>query len=116
MSQIDINKTYRTREGEPVRIYAIDAGGEYPVHGAAYADGQWHVATWSILGNSFDGKERPFDLFEVKPRVTGEVWLNIYATHVAGHVYSCKEDADRVGARRSACIKIEYDVEEGEGL
>lgn len=34
---IDPSKTYRTRDGQPVRIYATDGVGTSPIHGAYYS-------------------------------------------------------------------------------
>jgi len=31
---IDINKKYKTRNGQKVRIYATDGAEDYPIHGA----------------------------------------------------------------------------------
>lgn len=50
---IDKNKTYKTRAGEPVRIYATDGLGERPIHGAFLRDGYWMVACWPEDGICF---------------------------------------------------------------
>ena len=47
---IDITKTYTTRSGLPVRIYAVDGVGKYPVHGALF-DGAWIQHTWTVEGS-----------------------------------------------------------------
>ena len=46
------NEAARTRAGSPVRIYAVDGGGDHPVHGAWYNDieGVWIPCTWSHDG------------------------------------------------------------------
>jgi hypothetical protein len=33
---ISMDKQYRTRDGREVRIYAVDGGGKYPIHGADF--------------------------------------------------------------------------------
>ena len=38
---ISMNKQYRTRDGKKVRIYAVDAGGYCPVHGAYLNQGEY---------------------------------------------------------------------------
>ena len=116
MSQIDINKTYRTRNGMEVVLYAIHDEQDCPVHGAYREEGEWCSDAWRLDGrNSRDFTE--WDLVEVKPRINGEVWLNIYPWGCGSSTYKTREAAE-INAQREliACIKIEYDVEEGEGL
>jgi hypothetical protein len=56
-----------------------------------------------------------YDLVEIKPRIKRTIWLNIYE-----YCFLCcssKEEADHYdGDDRLACIKVEIDCEEGEGL
>ena len=55
------------------------------------------------------------DLIEVKPRIKRTIWLSIYEDCTLSS--SSKEEADHYdGDDRLACIKVEIDVEEGEGL
>lgn len=51
--KIEVGKFYRTRSGNKVRIYALDGGGHYQVHGAIEIeddDNHWDVQSWSING------------------------------------------------------------------
>ena len=113
---IDKNKQYTTRSGLPVRIYATDCGGGYPVHGAILKDGVWLLESWTITGVILVGCENLGDLIEVKPRIQRKVWVNIYKDGVA-LVHRTRERADKFASpRRIACIEIEIDCEEGEGL
>ena len=121
---ISKDKIYTTLRGMPVRIYATDAGGLFPVHGAIFNDGIWngmkwteegktHFTTASCMVNTVD------DLAEVKPRIKRTVWLNVYGSSNAsdGQYYGSKTVADiHAGYGRSACVKVEIDCEEGEGL
>jgi hypothetical protein len=70
MMIVDKTKKYRTRAGLPVRIYATDSGGMYPVQGAIWhsLSQRWVVELWTSEGKCFgpstvDGKH---DLIEVK--------------------------------------------------
>ena len=110
---IDINKKYRTHDGREVRIYAMDGGGNYPIHGAVMEDG-WKQYRWLPDGTGvFDNDY----LIEVKPRIQQTVWLNIYAKHVCPDVFNSKGNADLWASEcRIACVKVEIDFEEGEGL
>lgn len=111
---IDPAKTYRTRDGREVRIYAVDGDGAYSVHGAYKAGGSWLCDTWKSDGSSLSrGGDHPNDLIEVKTKHVR--WLNVY-TNTMG--YPSREEADcadnNAAYNRIACIRIEF--EEGEGL
>ena len=45
---ISLDKNYRTKDGKEVRIYAIDGGGDFPVHGAVYVNCSWISETWKF--------------------------------------------------------------------
>lgn len=65
-NKIDINKRYRTREGDEVRIYQITSKNVmYPVLGSFKFGGEWSDIDWNIFGRYFDGEEHHFDLIEV---------------------------------------------------
>ena len=115
---IDINKKYRTRDGRAVRIYATDGGAGSPVMGAVFyttPNGQswWESARWTEDGRyDYHGRQTNTDLIEVRPRHKRTVWLHVFKN---GSVCST-EEAYYVVTGRIACIKVELDFEEGEGL
>jgi hypothetical protein len=119
---IDINKKYRTRDGREVRIYATDGAMPRPVHGAVKSsyDSTWHSFQWHEDGRLVHNVLAVdlSDIIEVRPRHKWTVWLNVYPPNV----YTCdgantKSVADnRADYTRIACIKVELDFEEGEGL
>jgi hypothetical protein len=117
---IDKNKTYRTRDGREVRIYATDGIMPTPIHGAiksSYAT-EWHLHKWYEDGRT----ERNtlafnmYDLIEVRPRHKRTVWVNVYGRPDDVTAYNDKWKADQSVSPRIACIKVELDFEEGEGL
>ena len=118
---IDINKKYRTRSGDEVRIYATDGSGEKPIHGAFF---DTFVKGWISLVWTEHGKVdrclrvQPLDLIEVRPRHKRTVWVNVYEDGDTGKGFSSKESAESVAKMRGriGCIKVELDFEEGEGL
>ncbi len=114
---IDPAKKYRTRDGREVRIYAVDGGGEYPVHGAHYDGVRWSVCAWKKKGRIFDDGECSLDLIEVRPRIQREVWVNVYPDGLLCY-HDNRIAADRSGKAcgRIACVKLGIDCEEGEGL
>lgn len=120
---IDKSKSYRTRDGREVRIYATDGGGPYPVHGAYKTRGEWYGSYWTASGR-FDQSsgcvDTGTDLIEVRPRIKREVWVNVYrqddgyefATYHDNATDAKSESGDAIIARAHLIL----DVEEGEGL
>ena len=112
---IDINKQYRTRDGREVRIYATDGNELKRVHGAfknTYS-GCWTSCDWEASGSHW--RDMLLDLIEVRPRHKRTVWLNIYDDSKPA-LHLSRELADQYRCDRIACIKVELDFEEGEGL
>ena len=114
---IDINKQYRTRDGREVRIYATDGGGPCPIHGAISGLNFWSTANWSKNGSYtvVYGQEHDNDIIEVRPRHKRTVWVNLYDDSKPA-LHLSRELADQHCLDRIACIKVELDYEEGEGL
>lgn len=117
---IDKSKTYKTRDGREVRIYATDGASDY-VHGAILWPEGWVSTSWTALGRQAPQiKDGDLDLIEVKPRIKRTVWLNMYDDDTQAYpnkgLASCNYTSDHNGSRRIACIKVEIDCEEGEGL
>lgn len=125
---IDINKKYRTRDGREVRIYATDGGAGSPVMGAVFyttPNGQswWESARWTEDGRyDYHGRQTNTDLIEVCPRHKRTVWLAIYHN---GYIEATSKlewrngpciNGPYDGAKPIACIKVELDFEEGDGL
>ena len=50
MKKIEVGKTYKTRNGRQVRIYAIDGSSGRSVHGAILNEGKWSCQTWDVQG------------------------------------------------------------------
>lgn len=70
MTDISMDKKYRTRDGREVRLYAVNGGGNYPVHGAIDGGGDaWHLEAWAIDGKQHDDAPGPQsgDLIEINP-------------------------------------------------
>ena len=111
---ISMDKKYRTRDGREVRIYAVDGNMPLCVHGAFKDHGEWRPCSWQQDGVQFFVKG-PFDLIEVKPRIKQTKWVNVYPDWQT--IYSDKKEADYLATPdRIACVKVEIDCEEGEGL
>jgi hypothetical protein len=116
MKKLDLTKSVQTRDGRQVRIYATDAGGKFPIHGAYRneADTCWIPYRWTLDGMSFLSElvQAPADLVNI-PQVyeVKEAWVNIYDIQgekamIVG-LYSDRQSAD-IGSRgqRIACVRI----------
>ena len=113
---IELTKKYKTRDGQDVRLYAIDGRGDCPVHGAIEGDHGWIVHTWCNDGLWAEGVHA-LDLIECKPRIKREVWLNVYPDSIGDCAYNVRKRADEsASGSRIACVKLSIDCEEGEGL
>ena len=119
---IDKSKTYRTRDGRPVRIYATDGGGDQPVHAAIKNPDGWKGVQFQADGTWCE-VETPADLIEVKPRIKREFWVNVYrAKNGLEHwlAFELRDTADEAADEeiddRIACVKVVIDCEEGTGL
>ena len=68
--KISKDKTYKTRNGLLVRIYATDGGGLYPVHGAYYKlkEDVWVSECWTSSGALMLSTSDSLDLLEVTPK------------------------------------------------
>ena len=115
---IDPKKLYRTRDGREVRIYDVNCGGDWPVHGAVREEDEWEIVCWTADGRSMpDGILRDYDIFEVRPRIQREVWVNVYKEDKLLGIYTSWEKAHVNSASgRIACVKLVIDCEEGTGL
>lgn len=116
---IELGKTYKTRDGRDVRIYAVDGGvASNCVHGAIRdKDGFWYAYQWYPHGGYLSGIGDPRDLIEVKPRIKRKVWVNVYQGELPEVAHPSKREADCFSNEtRIACVGIDIDVEEGHGL
>jgi hypothetical protein len=117
---IDKTKQYKTRDGREVRIYATDGRENFEVHGAVKTDDGWQVVSWSDDGKFYPHSEdeHKYDLIEVKPRIKRTVWILCLSNGLCALFHS-KHIAETYSADNSyvqACVKVEIDCEEGEGL
>jgi len=106
-------ESLQTRDGREVRIYATDAGGEKPIHGAVLDDDLWVCRSWTADGQ-FSGSicSEPCDLIPKPLRLTG--WLNCYEMDgftrpsFGDSVFSTKEEASRGKISTYKCLGQVY--------
>jgi len=104
-----MDKKYKTRGGEGVTLYEVTP---LLIFGRIGPEPE----SWDVGGCYLRANRSSKDLVEVKPRVTQKYWANIYPNE-APSFYLNKTTADCLaGTDRMACVEIEFDFEEGEGL
>jgi len=126
MTTISKDKCYRLRNGFEYRMLCDDAGGVRPIVGLARKQ---PTDDWETLRNDANGfhlgggVESAFDLIEVNPPIKFKGWALLYRESdgrlIIGYPHATKAEAYR-GARffqtPIACIPINIDCAEGEGL
>jgi hypothetical protein len=120
--KIEMGKQYRTRDGRAVRIICVDRQGSglWPVIGLlTEKNGKEYTYMWPESGHRYEDNTDSLDLIEVKPRLSGTFWANIYKNSKIDNLiaYPNKDLADySASSSRLACVPITIDCEEGEGL
>jgi hypothetical protein len=75
------DKTYRTVDGRPAKVYEIFPNNpeiDHQVHGAIFTDGGWCVESWSINGKYYNGGDSNYDLEEIPDyylKAPKTIWL-----------------------------------------
>ncbi|MBL4753613.1 MAG: hypothetical protein JKY52_08495 [Flavobacteriales bacterium] len=116
---ISKDKTYKTRDGREVRIYATDGCPGYAIHGAVRIEAGWTSEEWYHDGQystSIHGSGN--DLIEVKPRIKRTVWINVRDCDLSLHDSFRNAETYHQAHQDKvlACVKIEIDCDHGEGL
>lgn len=92
---ISLDKKYKTRDGQEVRLYAVDGTKDYPVHGAINDKDGWSPIFWTKSGKVYlSSAETLNDLIEVTPP---NPRLLAWRHKVHGHVAVFKSTEDPVG-------------------
>lgn len=122
LSKVPLNEYghVQTRGGRPARIICNNRKGigEFValVDCGDYEQEQTHIAN----GNYYVNGECASDLVPVTRKVRVHGWLNMYRDYTGYHLHESRADADNkaatVGSPRIACIEIDREVTEGEGL
>lgn len=59
---IEAGRHYVTRSGLRSRVYAVDSGGGFPIHGAVCSPSRWALEKWTDSGRTYIDEEHPNDL------------------------------------------------------
>jgi hypothetical protein len=115
----------QTRDGRDFRLLCIDRTGRYPVLGLTSDD---QVIGLTAHGTyCHNGEKSPYDLIPVPRKVRVRGWLNVYPAEsgfpdkvsespVSMSFYWSRAGADKNARDRIACIEIDREVTEGDGL
>jgi hypothetical protein len=77
-----------TKDGSEVKFYEMDAGGEYPIHGAINIESlnYWAAISWTKNGKVIDSvEESRYDLMPIKgfePKDREPVWVKIDKSNI----------------------------------
>jgi hypothetical protein len=118
---VAMTKEYRTRDGKEVRLYAVNASGPFPVHGAIRAtDGYWFVYGWTADGKGrIDSRNHEWDLVEEPARVRTTAWVSVYKV-LGKYTFGVYEDYCQAkndnAADCLAIVKVDIDCEQVEGI
>ena len=123
---ISKGKTYRTCDNHEVRIYATDGTGSTQIHGAIYKPFydsptaekdfmEWCLTCWNSNGKHI---RESYNLIEVKPRHKRTVWVTVWNNGYTetSNKPEWRNGSPGCGQEPIACIKVDLDFEEGEGL
>ena len=117
MTKIMMEGEYQTRDGQKRRVLCVDAPGRLPVI-AISQSGQ--VYRYLDDGRAADdGWDQPFDLVPVHKRHKRTVWVHVHFNGDAYYyaLFTTEADSKRKGNIHSiACLKLDLDFAEGEGL
>jgi hypothetical protein len=115
--KIDINKKYRTESGLEVVLHTTEGIDKaFPIVGEIkFTDGSTVLTKWTVYGQVHGTYTKVCCLVEVKPRIKRTVWVNVYPTYYGAHLTKESAGAHAMSGR-VACVKVEIDCEEGDGL
>lgn len=117
MTKITLEGEYQTRDGRPVRVLCVDAYDTVRraivlVRDLSVEVPYRYTIDGRCIGYTWDDS---LALIPVPKRHKRTVWVNVYPDDGPG--YSSKERADyNAGSDRIACLKLDLDFAEGEGL
>lgn len=116
MKPFDITKPFRTRDGREARVFISDSeNAEYPFIGAVHKLSGWHSTSWTRQGEYLSGCNSGYNLVNTLPRHKRTLWMNVYEYGQTAWNDRCLAD-QQCSSARLACLKLELDFEEGEGL
>ncbi len=118
MKPFDPTKPVQARDGRKARIICTDASNpKYPIVAMVTTDGNENPASYTKEGLIISNCLNNGDLINIPIKHKREVWVNVYPTTDVSGFFNTRQAADRYSFNdRIACIKLNIEFEEGEGL
>ena len=121
MTKIKLDGEYQTRDGRPVRVLCVDRiGTQYPVIAlvpAVTGPERELFEHYTEEGHTERIGASHLDLIPVPKRHKRTVWVNLYPGERESGIHDNRQVADSCANReRIACLKLDLDFVEGEGL
>lgn len=116
--QFDPTKPVQTRDGRQAQILRTDLkNNEYPIAALiTQPDGEEYVSTHFSNGRWVsDTIENENDLVNVPAKVRVDIFINVYPFGALGF-HGIRASADQWGDGRIACLHLNQEITEGEGL
>lgn len=114
-TKITLEGEYQTRDGRPVRVLCVDALGMFPV---ITLDNHGNIIRYRENGRFGlgDGDDEG-DIIPVPKRHKRTVWVNVYPDPIDDDAHPNRDLANHCAdTGRIACLKLDLDFAEGEGL
>lgn len=114
----DPTKPVQQRCGRAARIICTDAKRRESIIALVLQeDGKEVLCSYDKNGNFYSTTESNFDLINIPETKKLKFWVNVYEDGSLGEPRESKQVADfNASNERFACIEIEREVKEGEGL
>lgn len=118
---IDFTKPVYTRDGRRVTIFGtdFDADANFPVRGTVEGERPKTMRSWQSSGKYVgDGALAPLDLTNEQPRIKLTAYVNIYKQADGRYLLGGINYSPQLSGHPSqvACVKVDLDFVEGEGL
>ena len=114
-NKLDLDKPYRCRDGRPAGV--ARGPGERLYGWFEGVDGNPCLGSWEPDGSWLVNRDHQADLVNTPPRHKRTIWVNVYDDARVSATYLSKKFADEMAlSDRIACLCVDLDFEEGEGL
>lgn len=120
-NKFDPTKPVRTRDGRQVRILCTDRAGDKPIVALLLKEGCEYLRSYFADG-TYTGvpgyrNQHSLDLVNIPKKIQRTFWLNFYPEGSDAVCHRSKEAADISALDyRIACIPVNVEFEEGQGL
>lgn len=116
--KIEQGKEYMTCKGRRWTMYALHAGGDWPVHGAFQTEhGRWVVGAWDLEGKHISNHD--FDLVKVPEKFVRERWVNVFddgSESIHDNLWNADNHMKHETRHRIAVVPVKLEGVQGQNL